>query len=469
MKNFYLSLLMILLPMIASADESGTYNSLTWKYVSDTYTLTIEGTGDISTESYSNEYLNLPWRTYMNDIQKVLIGEGITSIGFQAFMDYPALASVSLPNSLTCIGEQAFAECTALSAINIPSNITEIGYEAFYGCSSLTSIFIPKKVTKIGEIAFCKCNGLNSIVVEEGNPVFDSRANCNAIILSEDNSLLTGCKNTVIPDGIKEIYSNAFYGCEGLHSIGIPYSVEAIGYKAFASSGLVSLVIPRSVTYIEGVITYNCKNLTTITVEAENEFYDSRDNCNAIVETESNTLISGCKRTLIPDGVKTIGAAAFLMCPDLTSIVIPNSVNNIKEEAFEKITELKRVVIGSGITSIGFCAFYKCTSLTDIYCYAIEVPSVEYEVFEKIGDATLHVPAECLEKYQQMASSNNLKLVAIADGDPTPSGIAFMKQDSEKIDATKYFSIDGKPYSQPQRGLNIIRKSDGSLRKTFMK
>ena len=115
--------------------------------------------------------------------------------------------------SVTSIGNDAFYDCYGLTSINIPEGVTSIGNDAFYGCSGLTSINIPASVTNIGKQAFKGCSGLTGIDVASGNSVYDSRNNCNAIIKTSDNILVSGCKNTVIPASVTYIGDYAFYGC----------------------------------------------------------------------------------------------------------------------------------------------------------------------------------------------------------------------------------------------------------------
>ena len=259
-------------------------------------------------------------------LTSITIGSGVTNIGFEAFYWCSGLTSVTIPNSVTSIGNGAFDGCYGLTGITIPNSVTSIGYEAFYNCG-LTSITIPNSVTSIGSGAFSYCDGLESIVVDPGNTKYDSRGNCNAIIETESNTLLYGCKNSVIPNSVTSIGSYAFRSCYGLTSITIPSSVTSIGSSAFSEcsgltsvtignsvtsigerafwycDGLKSITIPYSVTSIGDHAFFSCSGLESIVVEDGNTKYDSRENCNAIIETESNTLIKGCNNSVIPNSV----------------------------------------------------------------------------------------------------------------------------------------------------------------------
>ena len=240
--------------------------------------------------------------------------------------------------SVTSIGYGAFGGCTGLTSITIPNSITSIGEKAFYGCAGLTSITIPNSVTSIGNYAFYDCYGLTNIE---------------------------------IPNSVTNIGERAFYGCTGLTSVTIPNSVTSIGYAAFGGcTGLTSVTIPNSVTSIGYAAFCNCKGLTNIIVESGNMYYDSRDNCNAIIETATNTLLAGCQKTIIPNDVTSIGNYAFWGCTGLTSVEIPNSVTSIGNSAFAYCTGLTSVTIPNSVTSIGDEAFWGCTGLT-----SVEIPN----------------------------------------------------------------------------------------------
>ena len=212
---------------------------------------------------------------------------------------------------VTSIGEWAFANCDYITSIVIPDGVTSIGNNAFAHCTSLTSIAIPDGVTSIVEYAFEYCSSLTSIV---------------------------------IPDGVTCIGNFAFHNCSSLTSIVIPDGVTSIGEWAFKG----------------------CSSLTSVVVAEGNTVYDSREQCNAIIHTATNTLISGCQNTIIPASVTNIGDLAFNNCSSLTSITIPDSVTSIGEGAFCKCSSLTSIVIPDGVTSIRYYAFDGCSSLTSI-------------------------------------------------------------------------------------------------------
>ena len=174
------------------------------------------------------------------------------------------------------------------------------------------------------------------MVVEDGNMIYDSRDNCNAIIESKTNTLVFGCKTTIIPNTVKTIATRSFFGCSGLTSIVFPNSIEVIESHAFYQcTGLTSVTIPKSVRRIGGQNPFAyCQNLTSVFVEDGSTTFDTRDNCNAVINTNTNELIIATKNSVIPNTVTSIGEDAFYQFSNYTSIPIPNSVTAIKQSAF---------------------------------------------------------------------------------------------------------------------------------------
>ena len=343
-------------------------------------------------------------------LTSVIIPNSVTSIGENAFYgtawynnqpdglvyagkvaykykgDMPENTKIILNDGTLGIANEAFQGCSSLTSITIQNSVTSIGYRAFYGCSSLTSITIPNGVTSIGSSAFFDCSSLTSIT---------------------------------IPNSVTTIGVWAFYGCSGLTSVTIPNSVTSIGYRAFwYCTGLKSVTIPNSVTSIGQEAFNGCSKITSIIVESGNKVYDSRGNCNAIIETATNTLISGCNNTIIPNSVTSIGNHAFDDCSGLTSITIPNSVTSIGDYAFYLCSSLTSITIGSGVKNIYRYAFGNCPELTDVYCYAVNVPQTSTSSFYDSNPehATLHVPDESLQAYKNREPWNKFgSIVGLSD------------------------------------------------------
>ena len=196
-----------------------------------------------------------------------------------------------------------------------------------------------------------------------------------------------------IPSSVQSISSYAFGNCYALTSISIPSSVQSIGTYAFGYCAMTSISIPSSVQSIDKYAFGDCHNLSNIKVDSGNKYYDSRDACNAIIETSNNTLISGCKNTTIPNSVKSIGSYAFYGCAGLTSINIPSSVTSIGSYAFISCSGLTSITIPSSVISIGSDAFYGCEGLTSITIPS-SVTSISYCAFYNCSSLTsINIPS----------------------------------------------------------------------------
>ncbi len=325
-----------------------------------------------------NEFTN---NTEISSFDELQYFTGLASIGQSAFYGCGGLTSITIPNSVTNIGDNAFYYCTSLTSVEIPNSVTSIGNSAFQNCSGLTSVVIPNSVWSIGENAFNGCIGLTSMVVSNENTEYDSRGNCNAIIETATNTLIFGCKNTVIPNSVKSIGSHAFYECTSLTSVVIPNGVTSIDILAFANcSGLTgSLEIPNSVTSIGGGAFYECTSLTSVVIpnsvtSIESIGNSAFQNCSGLtsVTLHSQTVGSwfsgntSILTVIMGNGVTSIGDWAFNGCSGLTSVEIPNSVTSIGKGAFSGCSGLTSVEIPNSVTSIGQSAFNGCSGLTSV-------------------------------------------------------------------------------------------------------
>ena len=246
---------------------------------------------------------------------------------------------------------------SAVTFDGLMCSVTSIGERAFSGCSNLTAITLPEGVTSIGVDAFSGCSGLTSIVVAEGNTVYDSREDCNAIIVTGTNALVLGCSTTVIPEGVTSIGRYAFYGCDGLTSITLPESLESIGENAFEDcSGLTSINIPVSVTSIGRDAFYKCSSLVSVVIPVNV----------TCIEWGAFSCCNSLTSITIPENATSIGNYAFFRCSGLASITIPESVTSIGDYAFSGCSGLVSITIPESVTSIGYSAFNGCSGLTSI-------------------------------------------------------------------------------------------------------
>ena len=321
-------------------------------------------------------------------VTKLVLPEGLKAVGTDAFAGCTGLTEVVIPNGVTAIGDSAFSDCSGLTEVVIPDSVTAIGDSAFSDCSGLTEVAIPHSVKAIGVGVFKKCNRLTKITVDPGNAHYMSQ---NGLLLTKDGRRLVqgvngvveipsgvtiigesafegydGLTQVTLPAGVEVIGPNTFSGCGGLTDVTIPAGVEIIGPEAFyGCDGLTDVVIPASVTNIGEHAFAECSHLMSISVEAGNEAYSSRNG--VLLTKDGTTLIQGVNGEVeIPSGVVTIGEMAFPKYPGLTRVVVPASVRDIGAYAFSLCGSLTNAVMQGGVTNIGFGAFFGCTNLTGI-------------------------------------------------------------------------------------------------------
>ena len=325
-------------------------DSITWT-LDDLGNLTLSGSG----EMWNYNRKDSPFKDY--GIKTVTIGDGITSIGNFVFYGCSGLTKLTLPNSVTSIGNNAFYECSGLTELTLPNSLESIEYFAFAYCSGLTELTLPNSVTSIGSSAFGGCSGLTKLTLPNSLESIGEYA----------FSGCSGLTELTLPNSLTSIGRYAFAYCSGLTELTLPSSVTSIEKGAFdGCSGLTELTLPNSVTSIgDGAFAY-CSGLEKITVESENSRYDSRDNCNSIIETKTNTLIAGCKNSVMPNSVTSIGNGAFGGCSGLTELTLPNSLESIGWYAFSGCSGLTELTLPNSVTSIGWYAFSNCSGLTEL-------------------------------------------------------------------------------------------------------
>lgn len=292
---FTLLTLIILLPMAAIADEFGKCGeNLTFRFEETTGTLTIFGQGGMW--NTVEEYQKFPesWALCKERMEKLVVEDGVTSICDGTFSECRLLMSVVLPNSITTMGVNIFFRCPELTSVILPDNLEVIPPGLFYSCTKLSSVSIPESVKVISSSAFTGCTSLTAIS---------------------------------IPEGVTSIESNAFNGCSRLNSIFIPRKVVSIGSGVFSG----------------------CSDLASIQVENGNPIFDSRQNCNAIIETNKDKLIVGCKNSTFPNDITSIGDFAFSGCAELESILLPASIQNIGKGAFQRCSKLKSINVPQSV------------------------------------------------------------------------------------------------------------------------
>ena len=295
----------------------------------------------------------------------------------------------------------------------------EIGEYAFAYCSGLTSLTLPVGITSIGEFAFSGCSGLTSLTLPAG-------------ITSIGEYAFYGCSGLTslnLPAGITEIGESTFSDCSGLTSLTLPDGITSIGISAFAyCSGLTSLNLPAGITSINYGAFLDCSGLTSLT---------------------------------LPDGITSIGSRAFYGCSGLTSLTLPAGITSIDQYAFSGCSRLTSLTLPAGITWIGESAFSYCSGLTSIYVYAEKVPRIGRYAFEGCASrkCTLYVPKGTYDNYRlsEFGYFENIVEFDATGIDKTTT--------STDVEEVSRYSLNGQRLVGPTKGLNIVKYSDGSVKK----
>ena len=406
----YLSILLLLLPLLANAHDFEV-DGIFYKIVSEedrTIAVTYEGTNKYSPDSYYTGEIIIPEHVSYSGNEYT-----VTRIGERAFMNCDSLTSVSLPESIERIEDSAFSSCYELTEVKMPSKANYVGSGAFWHCKKLESIRIPEGVTILYYTTFWGCTNLKSVILPNS-------------LLTLENGVFVDCDSLstiTLPDSIVKIGNYTFGYCDALDSITIPASVTDVGTEPFG----------------------NCNKLKFLQVAEGNPKYDSRDRCNAIIETATNKLVVGCAATTIPEGITTIGTYAFcgyfipeivlpasletieymgirectfqgsLIIPEgvkrmdeyalyyniVDSIIVHGQVSRIEKNTFDLCTHTEVIDLPESIEYIGDAVFDKCTSLNKLICRATTPPQCGSKIFKGINkNCTLEVPEESLSLYE---------------------------------------------------------------------
>lgn len=298
-------------------------------------------------------------------VTDLVFPEGISTIGAYAFAEYKGLKSVVIGNDVTSIAEGAFQDCRDLKDVTIGSSVTSVGQYAFRNCTGMQNLVVGNSVNSIGSQTFENCGNLRSIVVVKGNSKYDSRDNCNALIVTATNALLLGCRNTVIPEGIKSIGSYAFRNGRGLSYLNIPNSVTTFDYNPFYDSdlkeveihcsintsslfwertNLQTIVLGEEVKSIESSTFYGCANVQTVVSYIQEpfafgssafNFNNTYNTCKLIVPagTRDAYIAKGWTESVFKGGVVEADPNSFVVADQTVNrgatVTIPIELNNV--------------------------------------------------------------------------------------------------------------------------------------------
>lgn len=446
----FLVLTSLLLPEMAGADNvATTLDGFRYELNIDKNKGTAEIT-DVSREQKDKKALSIPAsfeyegtnflvtsiKNYgcvnAGDITSLAIPNSVTYIGQNAFDHLEQLATVSLGSSIMTIDSYAFSNCKSLTAIELPESLVKLGNAVFNSCSELTALFIPKNVSSISSGVnnlVPGCSKLESIVVDERNTTYDSRNGCNAIISKQYNTLITGCKTTVIPESVTTIAGGAFR-VSSISSIEIPNSVTTIGDNAFYGCTLLtSVTLPDKLEKIQYGVFYGCKKLASVHIPNSVQFIEKY-------------AFRGCRSLStinIPSSVMSIAEGAFYGCSGLTSISLPDNLSDIRIYTFRDCSSLPSLTIPASVQTIQGSAFYGCTSLTSLIMTswnpeAITLTSANY--ITNHANITLYVPQGTKARYEEKWGGVFKEIAETAPAEDSVEDAVKYLQQKKVIDGT---------------------------------
>ena len=347
--------LMVILDGVTILTKSGSISGSHSKILSaGEHTLVMQYAKDNS-RSYGNDQAIISSIRVTNERNVISM---VGRIGNDAFRDCVALSSVTLGSGVSALGSSAFKGCSSLETIILPENVLSVGNYAFEGCSKLMGFILPTSVTSVGYALFSGCNALENLIVAEGNTVYDSRNDCNAIVETVTNTLVAATNATTIPNSLTKIGEYAFNGCKEIVTISIPKEITTIGDYAFLG----------------------CSKLADVTIDDRSEplTLGSNGSKALFADCPLNTVYIGGKITY--DTSSNKGYSPFCGSTSLTTVTISSKEKEIYDYEFYGCTALKDVSIGHGVTTIGNYAFSNCSSL-EKFAFGVSVNSIGTSAF----------------------------------------------------------------------------------------
>ena len=463
-----------------AANSNSCGEGLTWKLSYGT--LTISGTGKM--DSYSSG--GAPWHSQRAYIGRIVISEGVTSIGECAFEECTNVTSISIPDSVTELNEYCFYACESMKSITIPQSVTRIADGVFVACEKLTDIYYGGTDASWKHITSWNA-GLGNNVRIHSTGVFTGKCGDNLTWKIDNDEVLTisgtgripdyndpssGGNNTapwygyayqikkvVLGSGVQNIGNDAFADCYGMTDITIPDGVTSIGDSAFdGCSALTEISIPGTVSSIGDSAFYGCSALTEISIPGTvSSIGDSAfSRCSALTEIS------------IPSTVSSIGSYAFSGCA-LREVEIPQGITSIQTRTFQYCTQLTKITIPDSVTSVEICAFDNCPVLKTVYYGGTEAQWEGMHVDNYAGnnsallDATLYFEMQ----YQRIAAGScggNLRWSLMEDGVLKITGSGAMPDYSDASNAP--WHRYGSRIKEVRVGANVTKIGENAFRRT---
>lgn len=459
--------------------KSGETGQLLWRYDPKDSSLTLSGTGALPDYPIGKA----PWFEFNDQIDTLVLKEGVTRIGDYAFYNCTELTSVEIPEGVTYIGESAFACCQSLESVTIPRSVTEIGEGAFESCDSMMVLELASGLKCVGAFAFSECVALRELVLPNTVERIERSAFAGTMALHE----------LVIPGNVQEIGDNAFNGCIQLSSLTLSEGIRVIEEMAFSNcSDLTEVLIPASVECLGDGVFSDCLAMTQIAVAPESEHFVVRDDI--LYSKDLSVLVhypasKEEQEFTIPEEVRKIAGLAFASNYFLMELMLGDHLEEVGSYAFARCSSLSFMSLPAQTTRLGVSPFHDCTMLLEIEvnpnnpCYSsidgvlynkeqtqlIQYPAGLYDDFYKVPDTVreiaenacydaqdlevLKIPAG-VRKIGDMAFAfcDQLRDVEIRVADPAQVEVGLMA----------FFSVAGTPRTLrvPKGSSKLYKKSE---------